>query len=420
MSPSVFRRRNVLPPPQKVRVHVVDDGQKPLVGAVVRHRVGRLLPWRQDSYTGVVEDRWRTLGTTDAEGRCTVVVPYATDPLRQPGNADLLLFAEAPGRPGVAGGVYQRGAFVNDHKAGKHADELRFVCRAAEPLAGHVRGVPRGTVAHLAAVCKLYVESTSYQHDARAFTAPVDEDGRFAFHDVPADLHACRLTLAVPEGSARPSPCFPTQPGRELPPVVVGRGKELLAEGMADLALQITDTGGGPARGLLGYLVPTDASNALLVRDSVLRVSLDAAGRAELRLLPGRWALVVLGGDGIASEAFELAPGERTVSFALRPLAAMRVELRGASERPIRDAWPVAFGVTMRGQSDPLGALLQSLRSKVTATWAQLRTDGDGRLLIPFLPIEGMVQKVRMRWDGGDSAEFHLAVNDDWQTLHPR
>lgn len=409
----------VLPPPQTVRVRVIDEKGAPIAGAKIRHRVGRLLPWRQDPYSGVVEDRWRDLGATDAAGRCSVVVPYATDPLRHPGTAGLLLFADAPDRPSVAGGVFQRGAFANDHKIDQHGDELVFECRSTAALVGHVRGVPIGTVAHLACVCKLYVESTSYQHDARAFTAPVDAEGRFRFVDVPADLHTCRLTLAVPDGSDRPSPCFPTQAGRELPAVVAGRGEELLAEGMADLALQVTDATGGPARGMIAYLVPAERVHNVYVRDSVLRVSLDSSGRAILRLLPGKWAAVVLASSGIVSEQFELVPGERTVSMELRPFATMRVELRDGG-RPIRGASPIARGVTMRGQDDPLRALVQSLRGKVAESWAALRTDAEGRLSIPFLQVEGMAQKCGLQWGDQHSTEFVLASNDDWLLLQPR
>ena len=42
------------------------------------------------------------------------------------------------------------------------------------------------------------------------------------------------------------------------------------------------------------------------------------------------------------------------------------------------------------------------------------------RLAIPFLHVEGMAQKCGFKWDGGESVEFVMAVNEDWLLLRPR
>ena len=65
-------------------------------------------------------------------------------------------------------------------------------------------------------------------------------------------------------------------------------------------------------------------------------------------------------------------------------------------------------------------SLAQSLRVKLIERWATLRTDEQGRIAIPFLQLEGMSQKVGLKWSDGSSTDFVLEVNDDWRVVRPR
>jgi hypothetical protein len=415
----------VLPPPRRVRVHVVDDNGAPMAGALLRHRVGRLLLWRLDNFGGVIEDRWRELGRTGADGRAEVEVPYAGDPLEEQQHGDLLLFASFAGRPAVAGGVFQRGLYRNDHLVAAGAgtlDELQFVCRPVPPLSGNIGAVPAGSSVHLAAVCKLFVETTSYNHDARSFTAPVAADGSFAFTDLPAELHSGRLSL-VPGGAAFDEPMslpmFQTLPGRELPALVASAaGPGLIGEAVADLRLVVTDAGGGPARGTIAFVAPAEPRGVLL-RDSVVRVPLDPGGATNLRLSPGAWVVMAASDTGYVAKELPLTAGAHSHELRMQALQQLRIELRDDQGRPIAGARLQSRGTTTRGSDDPLHAMLQGLRNQQRGLWATLRTDAEGRMVIPFVPIEGVVQKMELQWAGRRSEEFVLSSTGDSLLVRP-
>jgi len=125
-----------MPPPRRVPVLVVDEEGAPLAGVEVVHRVARLGGWPLDGFPGVGDERLRPLGTTGADGRCDVLVPYDGDPLRE-AKGDLLLLARPPGRPVVASGVWSRSIYASDRKVPRiDGGVLRFECGQAAPLVG--------------------------------------------------------------------------------------------------------------------------------------------------------------------------------------------------------------------------------------------------------------------------------------------
>lgn len=409
-----------LPPPQRLPVRVRDENGKPLAGARIRHRVGRVEAWRLDRFGGAPADRWRDLGATDADGAAVVEVPYAADPLREPGYGPLLLFASAPGRPAAVGGAFRNGLLVDDRKLQhRDFDELPFTLRRSEPLRGSLGRVPAGTAVHLAVVCKLHTDASSYMHDPRLFTAAVGENGSFAFDDVPEDVHSCWLSVDLPAGSDVRAPHFTARNARGLPPeVAAGAADVLRGEGWTDLSLRWLDADGGPARGLVGIVVPADGVRSV-VRDAALRVPLDARGGASLRLPPGRWVVAAQSAKGYGVHLFTLAAGEQKAALSMVPYPSMRIELRDAGGEPIAGAAVVARGTTMRGTGDPVQAVLQSLSHR-TEAWSALRTGADGRLSIPFVPVDGLTQRLALVWDGGKTADFVLVASEDWEPLRPQ
>ncbi|HEU4420096.1 MAG TPA: hypothetical protein VFT55_14270, partial [Planctomycetota bacterium] len=256
-----------IPAPRSLAVRVVDENGAPLAGVGVKHRVHRLLPWRSDGLGGVAEDRFRELARTDADGHAVVQVPYPADPLEQQNHGDLLLFAGAAARPAVCGGVFNRALCMDDHRVDKvPGNELVFTCKRVAPLAGRCGPMPAGTVAHLSAVCKMYMAGASYVHESRAFVTTVDEQGKFAFDDLPAELHSCRLAIVPPADQPRAVPLFPAMPGRTLP-FEVGAGDDGADApawaGSTSLGVQITEPAGGPARGVVAFLAPADQRGVL-------------------------------------------------------------------------------------------------------------------------------------------------------------
>lgn len=104
----------------------------------------------------------------------------------------------------------------------------------------------------------------------------------------------------------------------------------------------------------------------------------------------------------------------------MKPHERMRVELLDEAGNAIAGAKVVPRGTTMRGTGDPLQAMLQGMRGQVAQLWTDLRTDGNGRIEIPFVPVDGVAQRLALEWDGGRSAEFVLATGEGWTTARPR
>lgn len=417
-----------VPPPQTVVVRAVDVRGAPVAGAVVRQRVARLPMWNTDGARTVVDDRWRELGTTDAEGRCRVQVPFHGDPLRSARAGDLLLFVVAPGRPEVCGGAFRGALYASDERiAAVEGDELRFVLPDPVPLVGNLGLLPRGTKAHLDVVAKLNQGAGNYHHDARSYRADVAADGSFVFDSVPRDLHSSRLVLQPPPGSGFGLSNFASLSGRELPSLQApanapadanAPAATTAADGLAELTVAVTDGNGAPARGLVVFLAPGDGG-ALLVRDSLFRFPLDLRGEAKLRLPRGPWTLVAIGDGTFATSVVDVSATLRA-PLALQPMRRARIELLDDGQRPVAGARVVAYGATMQGNSDPLQAVLQAVRRRWMAAWDTLRTDAAGRVEVPFVPVVDVIQRVQLGWPDGKTVPVPLGDAADWVVVRPR
>jgi hypothetical protein len=413
-----------LPPPRSLAVRVVDERGAALPGASVRHRVARRTPWHLDGFDGVADSVFRDLGTTDAEGRAQVVVPCRGTPLQDPKDGDLLLFAGAPGRPAVAGGMFG-GAYYRDDRrvAEPPAAELLFTCGPAEPLRGRIGAAPVGSVAHLAAVCKMFGDKTSYRHDARSFSAPIGPDGTFEFTEVPLELHSSRLTIVPGPGASRRLPLFPAFADRQLPPEVAllpavpARLAATLP--VASVRLRVAEPDGGPAGGTVVLLVPGDL-RGVLMRDSLVRLPLDAAGSGTLSLLPGPWVVLAVSRAGFAAAKLDLAAGEQDRSLALEPLGRLRLRLLDDDGSPVQGAMLQARGSRTRASGDPVQALLQSYSANLRSQWSNLRTDADGRLEFTFVLVEGIQHRAGLAWGHRSTADFAVEPNDSVLELRPR
>lgn len=417
---NIDRAQLVIPPLQRLRVRARDENGAPLAGASVRLRVGRFEAWRLDSFAVVAQERWRPLGVTGADGTCTVEVPYAADPLHDQTSGDLLVFVGAPGRPAVAGGALSRELFVNDSRVAKgERDELVFDCKRVQALAGSVGRVPAGTVVQLATISKMMVDQ-GWRGDARTYHAKVGADGSFAFDDVPADPQSCRFALVPAAGDNTAWPMFPAGRERQLPPEVQTPGASMLAaDGLATLEVQVREAGGDPARGLVALLTCVNGSG-LSARDSTVRFPLDARGTATVRLVPGRWAVTVCSDSGWVARLVDARAGSSRESLPMQAHQLMKLELHGADGRPIADARVRTRGVSVTGSGDPLQGVLQSLRSQWEKGWSNLRTDADGRVALPFVPLETVVQKVALVWNGGSTDDLLLAAAEEWTVVSPK
>ncbi|MCC7395664.1 MAG: hypothetical protein IT455_01220 [Planctomycetes bacterium] len=405
-----------VPPPQRVPVRVVDEAGAPLAGVSITQRVGRLLAQEPDGINSLDDDRQRLLGVTDADGRLLATVACDTDPLREPGRQDVVLIARAAGRAEVVGGVLAKVRYQNDRKVDAFAaDAVQFVLPRSAPLAGRCLGVPAGSIAYLAGVCKLFRDPTNYAHDTRVWQALVDADGRFCFDSLPAELHSCRLAVVPPAASGGMPILFRAQTGLGLPDAV----NAAAPVAPADLAVEAIDPLGGPARGSIGYLVPADL-RGILMRDSVVRFPLDARGGAGLRVEPGAWFVVVQSERGWAAERVQVDAGAASLKLAMKPLAHMRVQLLDDQGQPIAGARLQTRSSSTRGSSDARMTVLQSLRNAARSRWQRLTTDELGRVVIAFVPLDSVTQRLGFQWQGGRSADFDLDAADDWVVVRPQ
>jgi hypothetical protein len=414
----------IVPPPQRVAVKVVDEKGAPMAGVVLRHRVARATPWRIDGFGGVSDGRFRDLGTTPASGELEVVVPYATHPLAVQSAEDLLLFACPPHRPATVGGVFGKNVYQDDRRmAAFSGTQLVFTCPQVAPMCGNVGVVPAGTIAHLAAVCKLVGDRASYTHDPRSFTTTIAEDGTFQLDEVPAELHSCRLTLIPPPGSSRVLPLFPAQSGRELPGEVAVLGQPAAQHTaryeVAGVQLRVVDADGMPAQGVVAFLAPGDLRGVLL-RDSLVRVPLDSAGGGRLAMLPGTWVLLVVSRKGYCATKLELQPGEVEETLSLLPLARMQVTLADREGKPVAGAQLQSRRSSTRASGDPVQSLLQSYATYQRNQWQDLRTDAEGSLVVWFVPVEGITNRVGFTWEGGMTDDFAVEVTAEPLRVRPR
>lgn len=405
-----------VPPPQRVRVIVRDERGAPLAGAVVRQRVGHRPPWRTDasSLGGCNEQRIRSLGVTGADGGAEVVVCYGGDPLRECRHGDLLLLAGAPGCAESAGGVF-RGQYCVDDRFVPRAPEgaLPFTCRHVDPLAGKVGRVPAGTVACLRAVGKLFGSGGSYTHDERVFVADVATDGAFAFAGVPEDLHCCRITFGARDPGVS-LPLFPTVAGRDLPAELLVRpdGHTLSYE-TNDVHFALRDPGGGPVRGGVLCLVP-QLMDGVLARDAVVRVPLDARGEVIVKLVGSPWFAYAMTVQGGVLQPFDAASRPGKLELTLQPFVTMRVRLLDDLGAPIAGASVESRGAAILAAGSPAQIVAQSVVAAAGRPgWQSLRTDANGRVAIPYFPVEGLTPKARLRWDGGTSADFSVVKSDE-------
>lgn len=402
--------RVVLPPPQRLAVRVVDEHGAPLPGACLTQRIGRQARWSHDALTGSPDEVRRPLGTVGEDGAATLTICSPGDLLQDPAVRDVLLFASAPGRPEVAGGRFLEGFYVDDHRvASPPASVLTFTLPPVDPLVGWVGLVPPGTVAHLAAVCRLHSSANSYFHDARSLVVPVAADGRIEFAALPAEIESCRLTLVPPHGDIRSLPSLTAAPARVLPfaapPAAAAAAQRLPA---CELTLQVTDPSGGPASGAVVAVVPAGL-DGVLVRDASELVPLDTGGSATIRLLAGRWHVMVAAAGGWAAATYELEPGGRAERLPMAPVQQMRVRLLDAAGLPVAGAVVVPGATSTRSTADARQAILQHLHEAAARSeWPDLRTDADGRVAIPFVPVPGFRRRLCLEAGERRTADFLL------------
>ncbi len=399
----------VVPPPQEVPIVVVDDQGQPLAGVSIKRRVGQLQAWRLDGYGGATRSRWCECGRTDAAGRLVVTVPCEEAPLEHLGSQELLFFAEAPGRAQAVGGVRYRNVYVNDRRVEKfEGKELRFQLAASPPLVGRIAGLPSGTMVSMQAVAKLWSSDNGFMHDYRSWTVPVADDGKFEFVGLPEGLYSSRVSFWHPELQVA-APLLQAESAKKLPDAL--RADAAVAPIFTELRVRVLDAHGGPARGGVLQLGPGNRSGTQL-RYSIARVPLDTAGSARLLVPNGLMALLAVTGHGFAGKLCDVAAGAANCELQLQPFATMPVRFLDNADQPIAGATLRVTRATTRGSSDPVQGLMQGMEGQLRWRMMQLRTGADGRLSIPFVPLEGVTLQLTLQSEKGATMPFEVEAAD--------
>jgi hypothetical protein len=396
-----------LPPPVSVLVHVVDANGKGIAGAQVamRHERGR-----DDRYfaIGTEECRDAITATTGADGRARVRFGRYADPFDQVPES-LIVVANKNGFAESASGWICKFPFVDRRVVEAH--EKRTVRVTLLPAAERRQQVVGdGLAGRPARVLSMGIATKQKDTATTRYFVPwrddvvIGADGSFVLPEAPAATLSRRLLL-------------PPVDGRRVVTMPV-RGAELPPFSLADcelLSLRLVDASGGPAVTAMVLLVPA-ASHSHDFMHTIPLVP-DQAGRVEVLLQRGRWALLAMDATSWASLDLHEWAATTPVRLELAPKPSLRVRVVDRAGQPVARASFEPGGFDW-GRSQPAGvaAALAELGWNMFAQHVRAAsTDERGEARLTFLPWPG-AQPTAFAWRGSHktrSDDVPIAEADD-------
>jgi len=387
-------------PPREVPVLAVDDESVPLPGVDVAAwsvHVGPRPSGDRPMQTHLIPT-WRTAGTTDANGRAVVRVPFRET---KSGAASVRLRASARGR---------RSAYAT--WLGGNVDVVRLTLSTDAPIAIACKGLRPGEQ------CQVHLTSAARSGSG---TLPVEVaavsrgDGELVVEGYPAEAlgAVARLRLS------------PSPDAREMPTLrhVVTAGVMGIPETMAiDLrrmrscAVTVVDPAGALVPGAL--LAVAECSDAMPVYWQACFAT-DPAGRAEVLFPEGAWFVyAVLGlAHGLAVVEPEAKAGP--VQIALQPIPTTRLRVLDADETPVHLAQFRAQRVTWGGGGG--GGADEQLNRVVRQGAMYLvdhpRSTRDGWLVVPAFEVPGLEISGLVQAGSAKSEPFTLPAAGREQTV---
>lgn len=392
----------VLLPPQRLRVRVVDEQDRPVAGAtiarVLENRMSIEEPFLQRSTTNR-----HAVATTGDDGSAEVLLAGATDPLASsPGP--LVLHASCDGRGNGIAGIASE-LYFDDKIApeawGNGVPPIRL--HAPRTLRVRTHGAAPSLVQITGGRPIPYHKALMHVDDrARASL----RDGVLAFE--PPWGPDCLLEIRWPSlGLAADDPWQRSE--RPLPlvlPASVLEGNELDLREVLPLRLQVLDASAGPAIGAC-VLCAAATADGFVRPDRALRVFADRSGRAVLPVLPGQWFVMAVLDTSVAHTVIDVAPALAPQTLQLKPLDCMRVRVVDGDGKPVANA-TFRQDLHPHGGSAPTTALERQLYVAGSQAWGWMlrrcTTDAKGNADVPLLTAACPDMELRVHASGGGSA----------------
>jgi hypothetical protein len=410
-------------PPVEVPCKVVDAQGKPVAGAVLRQQTAMgSLGDGYDLLGSRWRDEWRTLATTGADGAATLRVPAARNPFTPgDGELDLLFAAEKQGWLQSIGG-WRSGGFFRDCKGCEpdNARELVFTLATKGGLGGQLLlGPQQPLTAHRVALFgsqQLAISPGAVMTFDRVCSATTDAEGRFAFPSLPP-LTDAQLTVAPLPGALPVTGHASTRAARvpggfalggiemlsgTLPPVALDR--------LCNFTLQAVDKTDGPAANCRATMIPIVAG-ALALGAGNLHYRVDTAGRATIRVAPGRWLLFATDFEGYCAKVLEFGNDDQELRIAMQPMATMAGKLQLPDGV---DATQARFAVrTYRSQGggadNEVARLLQPRLFHINDVLVHhVKIERDGAFECHFIPAAGRSFGFLVTCDGRQAGPIDL------------
>ncbi|MCB9885246.1 MAG: hypothetical protein H6838_07125 [Planctomycetes bacterium] len=416
----VFSRDSVtLPPPREVSCLVVDDAGKPVAGVeLVRIANG----WHRHEGAfpgGPTARRWH-VGTTDAEGRATLLLALAKDPFEGVDDFPGVVFAASKDGFAETWSGFTSVPFC-DRKSVVAKDlegTLRFSLKAAPTakVAVQSRGEAPGYL--LARVENTVPDGNSANNCARDLIGyAVDAEGHFAMRSF---AEGGEVKAVIVPGTRPPledgDPFARLAHPRAMvvPPTVLDAAGGVDLRSLQALRLQLIDAGGGPARGAALVCSPLCGDHYVPAEDA-MRATADAAGRVVLPVLPGKWLLFALLDGAFARLELDVAAG--------LPVQTLKLELLPSSTVHITDGTDPVVGARLDGTGgswssceDPAESFVTDMAHHVN-DWllSKVRTDEQGNATIRILTAERVETRFCARLGNKKSVEHKLAEGEHFE-----
>ena len=413
-----------VPPPHDVSMRVLSSDGEAIAGAVIRQ--GFYAGNQGSTLLGIsLPSRWlwRTVGTTDADGRLVARVP-SSKPLFQVRNYNSFNFlAEKPGYKAAFSGIKQA-AYWNGKEVDGDVKEVRFTLATAAPREGRIVLGAQTPLAEHVVIAGLRLQVTNLKGTGSTswempWSLQTDADGRFVIPDAAGLGDYFRLAMHGPEMTERlvaeelrrqtPLQFVALHPRRVDTPKPV----DINLSGLSRLQLKFATPAGSPAGGTSLMLLSSVGDFKL--ESSMPRSNTDVAGRVTLLVERGKWHLFARHGNAMFHKSLQV-DGDLELKPTLVPMPTMRGRVVDGDGQPVVGARLSPQSASyLSGDGDPV---LSKIANSCNWNWiSQTHTDENGEFACAWLDLPGIRYEVAFGLGDRKSKRFQLKPEDGRKVL---